>query len=208
MREFCPFCNWQSQDILEETPNFVLLADRYPLIEGHSLLIPKVKLPCIGAIPAEQQAEFLQLLNRAQTRLSQLYGEIGAWENGGIRQEVKHAHLHLFPLPRQRTLELPRHFWNKNWIIRLENWPHLFEWYNNNGFYQLFQTTTSEPPHILKSIVQEKRYNALSRARLRQIGVWSFIRARVIRRNGPRLRQNLLLKWNNSANDYKRFAGL
>lgn len=203
----CPFCHWQGQDILEETANFVLLADRYPLVEGHSLLIPKVNLTCIGAIPAEQQSEFLNLLKKAQTRLTNIYGAVSAWENGGIRQQVKHAHLHLLPLPPQRTLEFPDHFWQAAWIVQLENWEKLFEWHKLHGFYQLFQTAPDQPPHLLTPEAQRRRYNEVSRARLRHVGLWSFVQARVVKKRGPKLRENLMLKWQ-MTDDSKRFAAL
>jgi diadenosine tetraphosphate (Ap4A) HIT family hydrolase len=201
----CPFCGWQSQTILEATANFVLIADKFPLVEGHTLVIPKAHSRCLGETPADRQAELVRLVTYAQQKLARLYGRIGAWENGGIRQSVRHAHLHLLPLPGDRTLEFGARMWESGRIVPLENWEGLFEWHAANGFYQLFQIGVDAPPHVLKPATGDKRYNEVGWARLNQVGVWSVLRSRLLKYRNPQMRQKLVIKWH-AANDYLRFA--
>ncbi|MEI6045915.1 MAG: HIT family protein [Chloroflexota bacterium] len=197
MSDLCPFCNWQTQDILEETRNFCLITDLYPLIEGHSLIIPKTHRRCIGEIPPEEQAEFLALWIYAKSQLEQIYGWVSNWENGGIRQAIKHAHLHLLPIGTQKTMELPAKMWQSGRIVRLDGWSALFEWHKTNGFYQLFQAGGDEPLHILRPSATwtKKKMDEADWVRVRQMGMWNFIKARIIRKNGLQMRQKFKTKW-------------
>jgi diadenosine tetraphosphate (Ap4A) HIT family hydrolase len=201
----CPFCGWQRQTILEETANFVLIADKFPLAEGHTLIIPKDHARCIGETPGDRQAEFIRLATHAQQKLARLYGRVGVWENGGIHQSVRHAHLHLLPLPGGRAIEFGSQMWESGRIVPLENWQGLFDWHAANGFYQLFQTDVNESLHILKPAPRGKVLNEVGWARLNQIGVWGVLRARLLKYRHPQMRQKLVIKWQ-AANDYHRFA--
>ncbi len=199
MNENCPFCHWQTQQVLRETQNFCLIADKHPLREGHSLIIPKIHRQCLGELPSEQQTEFLVLLQYSKQILEQLYGYVSCWENGGINQSIAHAHLHLLPVSSNRPIQFSKEMWQSGRITRLENWAALFEWYKTNGYYRLFQNGGIEPPHVVRPLPDhnEKSLDETSLVRLRQIGWWGFIKTRIIRRGGPQMCSRFLAKWQN-----------
>jgi diadenosine tetraphosphate (Ap4A) HIT family hydrolase len=95
----CAFC--QSDDIatylLKETPNFRLVADHAPLLEGHLLIIPKQHYACYGAVPAELDPELFALRQEVQLFFQRFYAPAVFWEHGIFHQTVFHAHLHCFP---------------------------------------------------------------------------------------------------------------
>lgn len=98
-RADCAFCQRATiaANILKETPNFRLVADHAPLVEGHILIIPKHHYACYGAMPAELDAEFFALKHEAQHFQQQYYRPSIFWEHGIFHQSVFHAHVHCFP---------------------------------------------------------------------------------------------------------------
>ena len=94
----CPFCHRDTlAGLLAETDHFYVLADHAPLIEGHTLLIPKAHHACYGAIPAALDPELLALKRRAARILTAAYAAPVFFEHGVFRQTVYHAHLHAMP---------------------------------------------------------------------------------------------------------------
>lgn len=95
----CVFCRREdlAAAILTETEHFYLLADHAPLVEGHSLLVPKAHYACYGAIPAELDAELLALKRRVADFLTTAYRAPAFFEHGVFHQSVFHAHLHAMP---------------------------------------------------------------------------------------------------------------
>lgn len=95
----CAFCQRShvTSKIIKETPNFLLVADHAPLVEGHLLIIPRQHYACYGAVPAALDAEFLALKSEVTQFLARFYAPVVYWEHGIFRQTVFHAHLHCFP---------------------------------------------------------------------------------------------------------------
>jgi len=94
----CAFCKrTEIFHILKETPNFLLVADHAPLVEGHILIIPKQHYACFGDAPAKLDTELLTLKREAQHFFTQYYAPVVFWEHGIFKQTVFHAHLHCFP---------------------------------------------------------------------------------------------------------------
>lgn len=95
----CPFCDDHRLEpqIVAETRGFYLVADLHPLREGHLLIIPREHLPCYGALPEDQDAEFLRLKSEVSQFLAREYAPPVFLEHGVAGQSVKHAHLHAIP---------------------------------------------------------------------------------------------------------------
>jgi len=95
----CAFCQHSdiARYVLKETPNFLIVTDHAPLVEGHLLIIPRRHYTCYGDVPAELDAELFTLKQEIQQFLARYYAPVVFWEHGIFRQTVFHAHLHCFP---------------------------------------------------------------------------------------------------------------
>jgi diadenosine tetraphosphate (Ap4A) HIT family hydrolase len=108
---YCAFCQHSdiARYVLKETPNFLIVTDHAPLVEGHLLIIPRCHYTCYGDVPTELDTELFVLKQEVQKFLAQYYAPVVFWEHGIFRQTVFHAHLHCFPfgtIEYDHTLEL------------------------------------------------------------------------------------------------------
>lgn len=95
----CVFCEGESLTLLLEAfPHFLVVADRAPVIPGHTLVIVRDHLACYGDVPAEWEAELAMVQARVTAFLSECYGAVTWFENGVFHQTVYHAHLHALPM--------------------------------------------------------------------------------------------------------------
>ncbi len=123
VQEQCPHCPGGSglKYPLYEDQDFWLVADAHPLVEGHTLLIPKKHLPCFGAFAERSLPRIQKIYDLAKSYLSQLYpapqkittgknlkamdvnsgcgagGPVAVFEHGVTGQTVFHAHMHFLP---------------------------------------------------------------------------------------------------------------
>ncbi len=75
----CAFCKrTEIFHILKETPNFLLVADHAPLVEGHILIIPKQHYACFGDAPAKLDTELLTLKRSPNTMLQWYSGNMAS----------------------------------------------------------------------------------------------------------------------------------
>jgi diadenosine tetraphosphate (Ap4A) HIT family hydrolase len=94
----CPFCSPARLDtILAETEHFRVVADFAPLVEGHTLIMPREHFACYGAVPLAYEAELVALKRRVARFFRTYYRPAVFFEHGVFRQTVFHAHLHAFP---------------------------------------------------------------------------------------------------------------
>ena len=97
----CPFCDRAARPhVLYDTPDFYVMADIGPLVEGHTLIIARPHLRCLGVMPPELDAVFLLLKDAVGAFLRRTYGtEPLFWEHGVFGQSVFHLHMHCIPVP-------------------------------------------------------------------------------------------------------------
>jgi 8-oxo-dGTP diphosphatase len=97
--EGCPFCHEAAvaPGVLVETPQFIVVCDRAPLVPGHLLIIPRPHLACYGALPRLLSDEFHALKGRVAEFLAEAYAPPVFFEHGLVAQTVPHAHLHAVP---------------------------------------------------------------------------------------------------------------
>ncbi len=94
----CAFCSPALLDtILAETDHFRVVADFAPLVEGHTLIIPREHFPCYGAVPLAYESELIALKRRVARFFRARYRPPVFFEHGVFHQTVFHAHLHAFP---------------------------------------------------------------------------------------------------------------
>ena len=98
---YCPFCNPPSDRILCRNAFWYARADDFPVVAGHTLLIPFRHFPDIFSCSGKEGASLLEVLLDCRVLLDDRYHADGyniivnAGEPAG--QSVFHAHVHVIP---------------------------------------------------------------------------------------------------------------
>ncbi len=153
MQADCTFCQHSkiADYILKETPNFCIVADHAPLVEGHLLIIPQQHYPCYGAVPASLDTELQTLKQEVRTFFARFYASpIIFWEHGVFRQTVFHAHLHCFPF-REITYNLTEGLHG----LVVSSQDDIRTWYTKKGHYFYLE----DPYHALLFAPDVDRYS-------------------------------------------------
>ena len=99
--EPCIFCNPDPADILFENDLWYARADKYPVAEGHILLIPFRHAPTFFDLSDDEKASFFGFVDRARAWLDDRYApdgfNIGANVGAAAGQAVMHCHVHMIP---------------------------------------------------------------------------------------------------------------
>lgn len=101
MEPTCPFCHLSSNQILLENELAVAFFDKYPVQEGHLLIIPKRHAETYFHATSEEIIAMDQLARQGRDMLQEKYKPQGY--NLGVNvgyyggQTVMHLHLHLIP---------------------------------------------------------------------------------------------------------------
>lgn len=97
----CPFCQPDADRIVLENEAGIALRDRFPVTEGHTLVIPKAHVASIFDLSAEEQNALWELVAKVRHRLEtevQPDGfNIGVNDGPAAGQTVMHAHIHVIP---------------------------------------------------------------------------------------------------------------
>lgn len=98
----CPFCNPDSERMLiSEIATAYAIFDKYPISEGHALIIPKRHIPNYFDLSFKEQSACWLLVNRVKTILQNQFNpegfNVGINVNAEAGQTVFHAHIHLIP---------------------------------------------------------------------------------------------------------------
>jgi diadenosine tetraphosphate (Ap4A) HIT family hydrolase len=98
----CPFCNPESsRELIVESVTVYSIYDKYPVNDGHALIIPKKHCSSYFELSFREQSACMFMLNKVKEILIQKYNPEGF--NIGINigekagQTVPHAHIHLIP---------------------------------------------------------------------------------------------------------------
>ena len=103
---FCQIKEKLNSQVIDETENFYLLHDGYPLLEGHLLLIPKLHVDCYFNLDTKLLKEFNLFKKKSVSFLKDKYRQPVIFEHGLVGQTVPHAHLHLLPTSKLITNQL------------------------------------------------------------------------------------------------------
>lgn len=103
-KEDCVFCKIARKEIkvevITETKNFFCFPDANPIVEGHSLIIPKKHFVNIMDLPSDLGSELIEIIKEvAEIRLKQGFEGFNIFQNNfpAAGQAVMHSHLHLIP---------------------------------------------------------------------------------------------------------------
>ena len=98
----CPFCNPEAdRELIVESATAYAIYDKYPVNNGHSLIIPKRHCADYFDLTFKEQSACVFMLNKVKEIVSAIYNPEGF--NVGINvgekagQTVNHVHIHLIP---------------------------------------------------------------------------------------------------------------
>jgi diadenosine tetraphosphate (Ap4A) HIT family hydrolase len=97
----CPFCDITPERILEQDELALAIADRYPVTDGHSLILPRRHISIAFELSMQEIRSITRLLQIMRCRLDRERSPAGY--NIGINigpvagQTVMHTHVHLIP---------------------------------------------------------------------------------------------------------------
>ena len=97
----CPFCEVPKHSVVAESRHAVAVRDRYPVTDGHTLVIPKAHAKTLFAHSAAIQADVWCLVARVrdglQSELKPGGFNIGLNDGRAAGQTVEHTHVHVIP---------------------------------------------------------------------------------------------------------------
>jgi diadenosine tetraphosphate (Ap4A) HIT family hydrolase len=99
--EGSPFGPVDPERILFEEPDGLAFYDRYPVSQGHTLIVPKRIVPSLFDLDEREQAALWALAGQVRRRLNDLFHpdgfNIGVNDGDAAGQTVPHAHIHVIP---------------------------------------------------------------------------------------------------------------
>jgi diadenosine tetraphosphate (Ap4A) HIT family hydrolase len=97
----CPFCRLDTDRIRVESAFAVACPDGFPVIRGHTLVLPKRHVASLFDLPEQEQAAVWQLVARVRALLlAELEPDgftVGLNDGPAAGQTVLHAHVHVIP---------------------------------------------------------------------------------------------------------------
>jgi len=97
----CPFCDLPPQRIVRKSDGCIVLADAYPVSQGHTLVIPERHVGSFFETSAGEKVALFRLLEWCRNDLSARYApaafNIGINDGAAAGQTVMHLHIHLIP---------------------------------------------------------------------------------------------------------------
>jgi diadenosine tetraphosphate (Ap4A) HIT family hydrolase len=97
----CLFCNLAKERILNETPAFLIVADKYPVSLGHLLIVIKRHRELLCELSMEEWLDLQDAIRIAQGYVEEKYGakgfNVGINDGATAGQTIPHLHVHLIP---------------------------------------------------------------------------------------------------------------
>lgn len=97
----CRFCLQGETGALDKNALALVKRDRFPLTQGHTLVIPRRHAQSFFELTPEEHAAICELVVRAKRRLDEEFKpdgyNIGVNDGGAAGQTIMHVHLHLIP---------------------------------------------------------------------------------------------------------------
>lgn len=178
-KQGCLFCDPFPAMHVNNTENFNLLADTFPVVAGHLMISSKEHYGCAGELPEELQDEFINLKSSIAETIRKNGKQVIFYEHGRAGcclannpdgSKCEHFHLHALPVALDITQNLDLTF-NK---IKMQNYKEIFENYYAYGNYLFFENAAGESffypaiddkvgSHLLRTLIC-KELNVLERS--------------------------------------------
>jgi len=101
-KKSCPFCNYHKEEkyLVYEGNTAVIIANKYPYLYGHLLVVPKRHITNILELNKDEDKDVMLLIKRAIKLLTTAFHPDGfdvgyQTKNGGA--SVEHVHFHIIP---------------------------------------------------------------------------------------------------------------
>ena len=109
----CPFCGIENTTDPDQLIAFddlsVCIADRFPVSNGHVLILPKRHVSSFFDINKQERASLFDLLDVAKAKIDNLYSpdsyNIGINDGTAAGQTIPHLHIHLIPRYTDQSLD-------------------------------------------------------------------------------------------------------
>jgi diadenosine tetraphosphate (Ap4A) HIT family hydrolase len=110
----CPFCSVESLDVVATSVEAVAVRDRYPVTDGHHLVVPRRHVTTLLECSDAELHAVWQLVRKLTDTLTADGFTIG--HNAGVAagQTIGHAHLHVIP---RRTGDVPDPRGGVRWVL-------------------------------------------------------------------------------------------
>lgn len=83
---------------IAENAKFLAFLDIFPLVKGHTLVIPKIEVDYIFDLPESELSEILLFSKAVAAKIHKAFPEYQRIGISVIGLEVPHAHVHLVPI--------------------------------------------------------------------------------------------------------------
>ncbi len=97
----CIFCNIDPIEYVLESNLSIAFFDKYPVNEGHVLIIPKNHVSSFFDLSIQEQHDLLALVNKTKAIIDDRYNpdgyNVGINEGESAGQTIFHCHIHLIP---------------------------------------------------------------------------------------------------------------
>ena len=159
---FCQIEKKLSRQIINQTDNFYLLHDGYPLLEGHLLLIPKKHVDCYFNLDKKLLREFNLFKKDAINFLKDKYNQPVIFEHGIAGQTIMHAHLHLLPTNKSIEKDLKQY----GVVTKNPSVPYLYlEHFNKKNYFKSKRKISPGLLHTLYAQILNRPVIGLKRAK-------------------------------------------
>lgn len=96
-----PFHPVDPDRIILETRDAVAFLDKYPVSEGHTLVVPKIAAITLGELAPEVEAGLWKAVRQVRDLLEERYRpdgfNVGVNDGRAAGQTIAHAHIHVIP---------------------------------------------------------------------------------------------------------------
>jgi len=102
IRSTCPFCKLDFQrDLILESDTTYSIYDKFPVSDGHALIVPKRHCADYFELTLEEQSDCWSMVNALKQILMEKYNpdgfNVGINVNESAGQTIPHVHIHLIP---------------------------------------------------------------------------------------------------------------
>ncbi len=97
----CPFCNLADARIWRRNDHALAITDRYPLTEGHTLVLPARHVPRFFDLQPEEMSAVWALVAEVRTALLERLDcdgfNVAVNDGPAAGQTIMHSHIHVIP---------------------------------------------------------------------------------------------------------------